>query len=168
MSGLTCQMASTEEGAQMPLTNTWEVTRSRTIECYLQGESTSGYEEVVFECEYAPENGESAVQSAVSTVFACWVEPITIDLDGNGTIVNPSHIVAGEDAVFRIATVPREIPDSLVWWRVLQGIVTITNGQAGRVFSVVGVRGIVVLEVSVLETSDPRMRIKTKVIRQNE
>ena len=122
---------------------------------------------------WTPENGESVTKTAQFTVVEPVAEPIcneTKTVDGTIYTYNPSGIVIGGDAYFKIGLSPASYPDSrIIWSAVGAGSVEFVGGNTGREVHVRGVTaGDVRLFVSVGGCVSEKPRFLAKVVNNRQ
>jgi hypothetical protein len=151
-------------GVRISFANSWSVSNTNSFSFFIQGETLSSYQEVEFECTYAPVSGEPKSVRDKMTVFSCYTQPIENISRLGYQVVNPSFLSPYTNAVFRVDVNPIDIPNAKICWQTVSGTALFQSGTNGTQSIVQGVNGMVDIEVSVLGVSEENMHFKSKVI----
>lgn len=159
------EIAESPEELGSPQSREYEVEGDTELTLYIRGLEVSDYQGVCFRLSFIPdEGGDGLSVEARTTVFACYVEPISNVLRSGLTPINPSFLSTQTDAIFRVNVVPQDIPDAEISWTVSDGSASIQAGANAKEVLVQGQSGMVDLSVSVLGVTDERMHFKANVI----
>ena len=151
-------------GVRLAYVNTWDISRTNSFSCFVQGESLSAFQEVQFECSYLTASGLSGSVLGKTTVFACYTQPIENSVRIGCEVVNPSFLSPQSNVVFRVDVDPIDIPPSNICWRIVAGDAVFLSGTNGTQSIVSGVSGTIDIEVSVLGVSEENMHLKSMVV----
>ena len=134
---------------------------------FAQGDvRSSDYEDVVWRLKFLSDSGQTNVITRASTVFGCYCQPVMeARINGGSAFYNPCQIQLGSNAWFRADLVPRTIPAGSIRWRGEGGTLELSDNLSGRKIQVEGAAvGDAILELSVLDYTDERMRFETEVV----
>ena len=135
--------------------------------------ASEGYRSSRLKFRWMPDEGDEKNLIRRFTVVEPVVEPIcsvckTVYRDGieHELAYNPSGVVIGKNAYFRISVAPDDYPDSKIVWRALgEGVVEFVGDNTGREVCVRGVsEGNVTLEIDIGGCSAERPTFPVRVV----
>ena len=154
----------------------WELTSQSVSELPLEmsaSRPSDGYRSSLLKFRWSPDNGSDQTVYRRFTVVEPIVEPIcserkSVSRDGveHLLVYNPSGVVIGKDAYFKITVKPDDYPDSKIRWSAVgDGAVAFVGGDTGREVCVRGVsEGDVNLEIDIGGCSAAKLTFPVKVV----